>query len=92
MSWAFRRDSNKTFLPFQFLSLPPIFSGIPRLCYEFLGGFYFLFSQSMQTSISLFVQKFFPHFMQTVFLSKPLSSDVTGLNVGILCGKLIALL
>jgi hypothetical protein len=53
---------------------------------------YFYLSQSMQISLSLFVQKSFPHFTQTVFLSKPLSSDETGLKVGILCGKLIALL
>jgi len=68
------------------------FSVILCLQHGSLHRFYLYLSQSMQMSLSLFVQKFFPHFMQTVFLSKPLSSDVTGLNVVILCGKLIAFL
>ncbi len=43
-------------------------------------------------SVSLFVQNSLPHFMQTVFLSNPLSTDVAWLSAVFLFGKLMAFL
>jgi len=51
-----------------------------------------LLSHSKHKSIFLLVQKILPHFLQVVFLSKPLSPDFIGVEAKSGFGKLMAFL